>query len=137
MWWIAFYNFTYFFSEQTFVNEDVTDDPLNPIKNTSNSIAAELLQLFSGDLNPVAPKAQKKVPIPEGLDLDKWINEPPEESDNESEDENVYDDGNIFVTKAERSERAEPTGEDLYKVCSRFLLLCFFVVFWCFCNNSR
>jgi AP-3 complex subunit delta-1 len=28
----------------------------------------------------VAPKAQKKVPVPEGLDLDAWINEPPSES---------------------------------------------------------
>ncbi|KAF7720863.1 AP-3 complex subunit delta-1 [Apophysomyces ossiformis] len=31
---------------------------------------------FVYELNPVAPKAQKKVPIPEGLDLDAWINEP-------------------------------------------------------------
>lgn len=28
--------------------------------------AKELLDLFSGELNPVAPKAQKKVPVPEG-----------------------------------------------------------------------
>lgn len=27
-------------------------------------------------MNPVAPKAQKKVPVPEGLDLDAWINAP-------------------------------------------------------------
>ncbi|CAO3646218.1 unnamed protein product [Cunninghamella blakesleeana] len=31
---------------------------------------------FIYELNPVAPKAQKKVPIPEGLDLDAWINAP-------------------------------------------------------------
>lgn len=30
------------------------------------SIAADLLMLFSGEINPLAPKAQKKVPIPEG-----------------------------------------------------------------------
>ena len=29
-------------------------------------IINELMQLFHGELNPVAPKAQKKVPIPEG-----------------------------------------------------------------------
>ncbi|KAJ3206165.1 AP-3 complex subunit delta-1 [Dinochytrium kinnereticum] len=32
-----------------------------------------LATLFSGELNPVAPTAQKKVPIPDGLDLDAWI----------------------------------------------------------------
>ncbi|KAI7890592.1 adaptin N terminal region-domain-containing protein [Mucor mucedo] len=31
---------------------------------------------FIYELNPVAPKAQSKVPIPEGLDLDAWINDP-------------------------------------------------------------
>lgn len=31
---------------------------------------------FIYELNPVAPKAQKKVPVPEGLDLDAWINAP-------------------------------------------------------------
>ena len=30
------------------------------------AVAEELVALFAGDLNPVAPKAQKKVPIPEG-----------------------------------------------------------------------
>uniref|UniRef100_A0A8C0QSK2 AP-3 complex subunit delta-1 n=1 Tax=Chelonoidis abingdonii TaxID=106734 RepID=A0A8C0QSK2_CHEAB len=48
-------------------------------------VAEEVIALFAGELNPVAPKAQKKVPVPEGLDLDVWINEPP--SDSESEDE--------------------------------------------------
>ncbi|KAJ6655191.1 hypothetical protein lerEdw1_005669 [Lerista edwardsae] len=48
-------------------------------------VAEEVTALFAGELNPVAPKAQKKVPVPEGLDLDAWINEPP--SDSESEDE--------------------------------------------------
>lgn len=31
-------------------------------------------------MNPVAPIAQKKVRVPEGLDLDAWINDPPDES---------------------------------------------------------
>ena len=29
-------------------------------------VAEEVTALFAGDLNPVAPKAQKKVPVPEG-----------------------------------------------------------------------
>lgn len=44
-------------------------------------------------MNPVAPKAQKKVPVPEGLDLDSWIHEPlpepkPEVNERESSLEN-------------------------------------------------
>uniref|UniRef100_A0A670Y219 AP-3 complex subunit delta-1 n=1 Tax=Pseudonaja textilis TaxID=8673 RepID=A0A670Y219_PSETE len=48
-------------------------------------VAEEVTALFAGELNPVAPKAQKKVPVPEGLDLDAWINEPPSDSDSEDE----------------------------------------------------
>lgn len=50
-------------------------------------VRADLKLIFQGELNPVAPKAQKKVPLPEGLDLDSWINEPP--SDSESDQESV------------------------------------------------
>ena len=53
------------------------------------AVITELSPLFFYyELNPVAPKAQKKVPIPEGLDLDAWINEPlPESESSESEEE--------------------------------------------------
>ena len=30
------------------------------------AVADELHSLFVGDLNPIAPKAQRKVPVPEG-----------------------------------------------------------------------
>lgn len=44
------------------------EDPLKDRKgiDKSQTLASELLNLFSGELNPVAPKAQKKVPVPEG-----------------------------------------------------------------------
>merc|ERR1711899_568571 len=42
-----------------------------------DDISEDFQLFFADELNPVAPKAQKKVPIPEGLDLDAWINEPP------------------------------------------------------------
>ncbi|CAM9790255.1 unnamed protein product [Lampetra fluviatilis] len=50
------------------------------------AVVTEVASLFSGELNPVAPKAQKKVPIPDGLDLDSWINEPSSGSEEEEED---------------------------------------------------
>lgn len=37
-------------------------------------VAEEVMALFAGELNPVAPKAQKKVPIPEGYVV---VNPPP------------------------------------------------------------
>uniref|UniRef100_A0A1Q3F930 AP-3 complex subunit delta n=1 Tax=Culex tarsalis TaxID=7177 RepID=A0A1Q3F930_CULTA len=47
----------------------------------------EVRELFVGDLNPVAPKAQRKVQLPEGLDLDEWINTPPQVSSESSDEE--------------------------------------------------
>ncbi len=109
-------------------------------------LAADLVQLFAGDLNPVAPKAQRKVPVPEGLNLDEWINEPPsEKSESEmSEDREGVDEEkgkkkrkrkakkeaveggaqNLFLfgkpkkDRADSSEkrRPDPTPEELQKV---------------------
>ncbi|XP_071005361.1 AP-3 complex subunit delta-1-like isoform X6 [Oncorhynchus clarkii lewisi] len=62
-------------------------------------VAEEVTALFAGELNPVAPKAQKKVPVPEGLDLDAWINEPL--SGSESEDEGRKTKGKAVFAKEE------------------------------------
>lgn len=88
-------------------------------RNDKPPITDELSALFAGDLNPVAPKAQKKVPIPEGyvhivtyinytilciyhrLDLDTWINPPPEESESSSDNEDM---DNIFLPRHERTD---------------------------------
>lgn len=35
----------------------------------SNDICTQVVYLFSGELNPVAPKAQRKVQVPEGCVL--------------------------------------------------------------------
>eukprot|EP00112_Aurelia_sp_Birch-Aquarium-sp1_P011804 Seg2482.5 transcript_id=Seg2482.5/GoldUCD/mRNA.D3Y31 product="AP-3 complex subunit delta-1" protein_id=Seg2482.5/GoldUCD/D3Y31 len=53
---------------------------------TDGNCAELVAQLFAEELLPVAAKAQKKVPVPEGLDLEKWINEPPSDS---SDDEDI------------------------------------------------
>lgn len=59
-------------------------------------LTQDLVVFFSGDLNPVASKAQKKVPLPEGLDLDVWINEPIKSESESSGDESVND-NEVFV----------------------------------------
>ncbi|XP_014597795.1 PREDICTED: AP-3 complex subunit delta-1 [Polistes canadensis] len=80
-------------------------------------LAEELMEAFEGELNPVAPKAQRKVPIPDDLDLNSWINDPPSES-SDSEDMDMNE---IFV-KSEKSnnsfmkrETNELTVEELQK----------------------
>ena len=83
----------------------------------------EMLSLLvAGELNPVAPKAQKKVPLPEGLDLDAWINDPPSEPDDDGDDEDDDELTDIFVSpqqqqqaKGRRREQEEPTEEELEK----------------------
>lgn len=82
-------------------------------------IGADLSLLLTGELNPVAPKAQKKVPIPDGLDLDEWINDPPSESEGEEEDEDTGK-ADIFVksdaSKDRKKEKYEPTEDELQKL---------------------
>ncbi|EGG24223.1 delta adaptin [Cavenderia fasciculata] len=63
------------------------------MRDQGNDIAGELVTLFTEALNPVAPKAQKKVPVPEGLDLDAWINDPKlqvVDSDTEDSDSDIF-----------------------------------------------
>ncbi|XP_056459935.1 AP-3 complex subunit delta-1 isoform X1 [Gadus chalcogrammus] len=76
-------------------------------------VAEEVNALFAGELNPVAPKAQKKVPVPEGLDLDAWINEPPSES--ESEDEKPRTMFTREETKHSRPRHTEVDEKELAK----------------------
>src|SRR4051812_49154743 len=46
----------------------------------AKAVFDQLTGLFLAyELNAVAPKAQSKVPVPEGLDLDTWIGAPPSE----------------------------------------------------------
>uniref|UniRef100_A0A2A4ISS4 AP-3 complex subunit delta n=1 Tax=Heliothis virescens TaxID=7102 RepID=A0A2A4ISS4_HELVI len=39
----------------------------------SGGLIEELAELFEGELKPVAPKAQKKVPMPSDLNLEQWV----------------------------------------------------------------
>merc|ERR1712228_654589 len=83
-------------------------------------VGEEMAQLFHGELKPVAPKAQKKVPIPDGLDLETWINEPPPAEVEEDIVQNgIFDHNEIkrIVTGSkglsEETKVIEPTEEEL------------------------
>eukprot|EP00339_Tiarina_fusa_P029705 CAMPEP_0117045208 /NCGR_PEP_ID=MMETSP0472-20121206/31278_1 /TAXON_ID=693140 ORGANISM="Tiarina fusus, Strain LIS" /NCGR_SAMPLE_ID=MMETSP0472 /ASSEMBLY_ACC=CAM_ASM_000603 /LENGTH=965 /DNA_ID=CAMNT_0004757127 /DNA_START=206 /DNA_END=3103 /DNA_ORIENTATION=+ len=58
------------------------------VESVGGSIVNELVALFSEPLNPVAEKAQRKVPVPAGLDLTQQIHTPPS-SDDESDLEDM------------------------------------------------
>ncbi|XP_041360282.1 AP-3 complex subunit delta-1-like isoform X2 [Gigantopelta aegis] len=84
-------------------------------------VADELESLSAGDLNPVALKAQRKVPVPEGLDLDAYINRPP----SDSSDDDIQ--GASFFTMSTDEHRPtyqyegdnkvyEPTEDELEKL---------------------
>lgn len=76
------------------VNEVAVDTDSLEIPALAIDIVKEMTVLFAGDLNPVAPKAQRKVQVPDGLDLDQWINPPPADSSSASEDEQT----DLFVS---------------------------------------
>lgn len=96
----------------------------NAESQTSNELLemiSDLKLLYEGELLPVAPKAQRKVQLPTGLNLDEWINGPPSESSSD-EDEDSGKDG-LFVSTSERAndkesrkDSFEPTPEELEKI---------------------
>lgn len=88
---------------------EIVDEPeAESIPISAIEIVQEMAVLFAGDLNPVAPKAQKKVPIPDGLDLDAWINPPPAESSDSSDEEQTE----LFIANDEH-EQKRPKKSDL------------------------
>lgn len=83
-------------------------------KDKGESVSEELAACFAGELNPVAPKAQKKVPLPEGLDLDAWINPLPEESDTDDDNDETVG-TQVFFRETEKETYKsipEPTAEE-------------------------
>ncbi|GAV06079.1 hypothetical protein RvY_16114 [Ramazzottius varieornatus] len=57
------------------------------LQQSGSRVAGAVQALYAGELNPVAPQAQKKVPVPEGLNLEAWINEPAVEKTRSGEDD--------------------------------------------------
>ncbi|VVC32421.1 Hypothetical protein CINCED_3A020925 [Cinara cedri] len=93
---------------------------LKELENGDNDdVCTQLAYLFSGELNPVAPKAQRKVQVPEGLNLNQWINEPLQSS-SESDDDNLSDGHSNFFNlggfdKTEENENTPNTAEQVEK----------------------
>ncbi|XP_017055674.1 AP-3 complex subunit delta isoform X1 [Drosophila ficusphila] len=75
----------------------MTDGGIPPL---AIEIVQEMTLLFAGELIPVAPKAQRKVPLPDGLDLDEWINPPPPE-DAASSSSSEHDKDELFVSASQ------------------------------------
>ncbi|CAH0722583.1 unnamed protein product, partial [Brenthis ino] len=65
-------------------------------ENMSGGLIEELANLFEGELKPVAPKAQKKVPMPADLDLNQCLSRDRWSSDSSSS-EGEEDTGVIFA----------------------------------------
>lgn len=119
--------------DATVTNQDLLNDLNDKENGNSNTevctlpgslldLIAELKLLFDGELLPVAPKAQRKVQLPDGLNLDEWINGPPSESSSEGEEESKGD--GLFVSsergngsdKGSRKDSFEPTPEEMEKI---------------------
>lgn len=98
------------------VNVVTPNAKTNEIPILAIEIVQELAILFAGDLNPVAPKAQRKVQLPDGLDLEEWINPPPVESSSSSDDEHT----DLFVAndsnEHKNSRTIELTQEEVNRV---------------------
>lgn len=76
---------------------------VNLVDSLGASVAGEMVQLFAETLNPVAPRAQRKVPVPAGLDLDAQIHTPPP-SDSEDDDD-YFADQRFYEDESEASSR--------------------------------
>uniref|UniRef100_A0A0K8U4X3 AP-3 complex subunit delta n=4 Tax=Bactrocera latifrons TaxID=174628 RepID=A0A0K8U4X3_BACLA len=87
--------------------ENLSELDASTIPDIIPTLAIEIVQemalLFDGELIPVAPKAQRKVPLPDGLDLDEWINGPPEDESSNSSQE---DKDELFVSAAHNDSAA-------------------------------
>ncbi|CAH2068610.1 unnamed protein product, partial [Iphiclides podalirius] len=80
----------------------------------SGGLIEELASLFEGELKPVAAKAQKKVPMPFGLELEKWLSCEHWSSEGSSS-EGEGDDGAVFAAPQEEARPlSQFTPEELH-----------------------
>lgn len=79
------------------------------------AIGSDISALFADPLNPISAKVQSKVQVPEGLDLDAWINEPPpEEEEAETNFEKGFDFlGGYSTSGSEPIQSVEPNTPEI------------------------
>ncbi|XP_028037102.1 AP-3 complex subunit delta [Bombyx mandarina] len=91
------------------------DDEETLNQNAKEDLIEELAQLFDGELKPVAPKAQKKVPMPPDLNLEQWLSRDrwsSESSSSEGEGEGE-EGGPMFPAPHDARPTAQFTPEEL------------------------
>eukprot|EP01119_Soliformovum_irregulare_P006547 TRINITY_DN1867_c0_g1_i1.p1 TRINITY_DN1867_c0_g1~~TRINITY_DN1867_c0_g1_i1.p1 ORF type:complete len:1143 (+),score=392.91 TRINITY_DN1867_c0_g1_i1:240-3431(+) len=64
---------------------------VNIYLETNGAIGPEIRQLFAEPLNPVKHNSWKAIKVPDGLNLDEWINEPPAPISDKFEDTGNFD----------------------------------------------
>ncbi|XP_077295138.1 AP-3 complex subunit delta-like isoform X2 [Arctopsyche grandis] len=107
-------------------NDKKEDEVVNNLPPTCRKLIDEMAELFEGDLNPVALKAQRKVQIPDELDLDAWINEPLDSSDSSDDDSDLGKKKEVtflpswLAAESNKPDKTlytpEPTAEDVEKM---------------------
>ncbi|KAG1467160.1 hypothetical protein G6F56_004568 [Rhizopus delemar] len=91
----------------------VLDATSNPSVEDVPLILHGLPELFFiYELNPVAPKAQSKVPIPEGLDLDAWINDPLPDLVQEADSDVSLDDSVKYEKTSKSSKKKKSKAKE-------------------------
>ena len=79
------------------------------VKDKLRSISIQFGLLYSERLNPVHPKAQKKVALPKGLDLDSWINPGCEDAKIDEDEDDDGEDDDPYSLKKSKS-KSKPRG---------------------------
>ncbi|XP_059049466.1 AP-3 complex subunit delta [Achroia grisella] len=79
----------------------------------SGGLIDELVDLFDGELKPVAPKAQKKVPMPPDLDLNEWLSREHWSSESSSSEEEAEGGAVFAAPQPDPRPTAQFTPEEL------------------------
>ncbi|XP_068628481.1 AP-3 complex subunit delta isoform X2 [Battus philenor] len=95
------------------INEELSNGE-GTVPGFSGGLIEEIAGLFDGELKPVAPKAQKKVPMPNDLNLDDWLSRDRWSSESSSS-EGEGDEAAVFTAPQEETRPlSQFTPEELH-----------------------
>jgi hypothetical protein len=83
---------------------------IDEAKRFVTTAVAQFAQFFADALNPVNPRAQKLVQLPNGLDLDKWINAEPKDETDDIDDGYSLETGSSSGSRSSRSRYGDETS---------------------------